>query len=102
MGELLCIIDEANVFKNHSINCSDVVMNELEELGREDFENWVLYEFFNRIENECRFANNISNDIKIMLFQDKIDKLYDNEMGIVMINRWKNIMPKEAIYVPYE
>lgn len=49
-----------------------------------------------------RFANNISNDVKTMLFQTSIDKLYDNEMGIVMINRWKSIMPKEAIYVLYE
>lgn len=102
LGELLCIIDEANVFKNHSMNCNDTVMHELEELGRENFDNWVLYEFFNRLENECRFANNISNDVKTMLFQTSIDKLYDNEMGIVMINRWKSIMPKEAIYVPYE
>lgn len=102
LGELLCIVDEANILKNHSKNYTDIVMHELEEIGRENFNNWVLYEFFNRLENECRFANGISNNIKTMLFQDSIDKLYDNEMGIVMINRWKSIMPKEAIYIPYE
>lgn len=100
--EILCIIDEANILRNHVQCYNKNVMQEIIYLGNEGFNNWVYYEFYNRLENEYRFANNITNDYKGMYIQEKIDNLYYNEMGIIMINRWKNIMPEEAIYVPYK
>lgn len=101
-GELLCIIDEANILKNRDIVHNSDAINEINDVGRETMDNWVMYEYYNRFENEFRFANNISNDYKGMIIEEKIDKLYNNEMGIVMINRWRDIMPEEAIYIPYE
>lgn len=100
--EILCIIDEANILRNHVQCYNKNVMHEINYLGNEDFNNWIYYEFYNRLENEYRFANNITSDYKGMYIQEIIDNLYYNEMGIIMINRWKNIMPEEAIYVPYK
>lgn len=100
ISELLSIIDEA-IFLTYSNHINSYnSKKEIKLLAQENINNWAFFEFKNRIEYICRCANNIINGPKTILYGEKTNILYDNEMQIC-IRRWKNIDVSSKNFVPY-
>ncbi len=89
LTELLCIIDEAMMItKYFAKDYSKALIDELESLNKEDGSNFLVKEFYQRIENYFRKANNLEWEFKGFYYEDHIDKLYENELDIIILNRW--------------
>lgn len=101
LTEILAIIDEAIVItyglEINKYKCAD----EIKMLSNENSSNWLFKEFYNRLENICRYASNVPSTNKEMQFVDKIDILYENEMQIIMNNRWPNLAVRNNLFEPY-
>lgn len=99
ISELISIIDEA-IFLSYSPKIETyVAKNEIINLSLENSDNWLFFEFKNRIEYICRCANHIIDGPKSVLFSEKTDILYDNEMQICL-KRW-NIDVSSKNFTPY-
>ena len=100
ISETLSIIDEAT-FISYSRKITDFKSKyEILYLSQESEENWLYFEFFNRMEYICRCANKIMDGPKVSLYSEKIGILYENEMQICM-KRWKDIDVSSKRFVPY-
>lgn len=100
ISETLSIIDEA-IFVSYSTKISNYKSKEeIIYLSQENEDNWLYFEFFNRLEYVCRCANKIIDGPKSSLYWEKIGILYENEMQICM-KRWKNIDVSSKKFVPY-
>ena len=100
ISETLSIIDEA-IFISYSTKINKYeAKNEIFYLSQENENNWLYFEFYNRIEYICRCANEVINGPKSSLYSEKIGILYDNEMQICM-KRWKNIDVSSKRFIPY-
>lgn len=99
ISELLVIIDEA-IFLSYSKKIeSYVAKDEIIKMSLENSSNWVFFEFKNRLEYICRCANHIIDGPKSVLYSDKTDILYDNEMQICL-KRW-NVDVSSRNFIPY-
>lgn len=101
ISELLAIIDEANIISYSNKLNEYKNKNEIKNLSLENSNNWLIREYNNRLENICRFANNISNLERKSLFKKNYNTLYDNEMQIIMNNRWENLEIRDKLFEPY-
>lgn len=101
ISELLAIIDEANIISYSNKLNEYKNKNEIKNLSLENSNNWLIREYNNRLENICRFANNISNLERKSLFKKNYNILYDNEMQIIMNNRWENLEIRDKLFEPY-
>ena len=101
ISELLAIIDEANIISYSNKINEYKNKNEIKNLSLENSNNWLIREYNNRLENICRFANNISNLERKSLFKKNYNILYDNEMQIIMNNRWENLEIRDKLFEPY-
>ena len=100
LSTLLAIIDEAFVLSHSSKIDNYKAKEEIKRLAKETQDNWLFFEFKNRIEYTCRCANHIINGPKKSIYNEKISILYDNEMQICM-NRWSNINIYSRNFEPY-
>ena len=101
ISELLAIIDEANIISYSNKLNEYKNKNEIKNLSLENSNNWLIREYNNRLGNICRFANNISNLERKSLFKKNYNILYDNEMQIIMNNRWENLEIRDKLFEPY-
>lgn len=98
-SELISIIDEA-IFLSYSNKINSYKSrDEIIKLSIENSSNWLFFEFKNRIEYICRCANHIINGPKKVLFAEKTNILYDNEMQICL-RRW-NVDVSSKNFIPY-
>ena len=96
LSELLCLIDEAVIInKFFSNEYSYDILKEIENISVEDMKNVLLKEFYDRIENSFRKANNLKLKFKGYVYEEQIGKLNENEMQIIIKNRWNDILEVE-------
>ena len=100
ISELISIIDEAIFLTYSTVLDTYYAKEEIKYLSLEEPTNWLFFEFKNRIEYICRCANHIINGPKSVLYGNKTDMLYDNEMQ-VCLKRWKNIDVSSRNFIPY-
>lgn len=100
LGELLSLIDEAVMInKFFSDKYSPRVLKEIELISKENMHNIFFKAFYNRLEKCFRKANNLELKFKGFVYEEQIGKLYENEMQILLRNRWGSIL--ELDYEPY-
>lgn len=100
-SQLLAIIDEANVLSFSSKINNYKSKNEIIKMSKENSENWLYYEFKNRLEYICRCSNKIFSKDKKSIFEKSINKLYDNEMQLCIISRWDSQTVAANAFQPY-
>ena len=101
LSELLGLIDGAVMINNYFSNdYSYEIIKEIESISTEDMKNVLFQEFYNRIESSFRKANNLKLKFKGYVYEEQIGKLYENEMQIILKNRWSDILEVEES--PYE
>ena len=87
LSETQVILDEA-VFLTYSRKIINYkAKDEIFHLSQENQDNWLFYEFKNRMEYLCRCADHIIDGPKIALYNEQTGTFYDNEMQICM-SRW--------------
>ena len=80
LSETQVILDEA-VFLTYSSKIMNYKSkDEIFNLSQENQNNWLFYEFKNRMEYLCRCANHIIDGPKQALYNEKTGIFYDNEM----------------------
>lgn len=101
-SEIVSILDEAAILSYSSKINNYQAKAEIEELSKEEFNNWLYKEFYNRLEYLCRCANKIVIDNKSSIYKDKISNLFWNETKICIDARWdpKYVTAKE--FEPYQ
>lgn len=100
LGEILCLIDEVVMInKYYQDQYPKSVLQELESISKEDLNNFLFKEFYNRLEKCFRTANNLKLKFKGFVYEEQIGKLYENEMQIIVMNRWNSIL--EIDFNPY-
>ncbi len=88
LSELLCLIDEAVMInKFFSNDYSYEIIEEIKHISTEDMKNILFKEFYDRIENSFRKANNLKLKFKGYVYEEQIGKLYENEMHIILKNK---------------
>lgn len=100
-SQLISIIDEAIVLTYSSKINKYKSEKKIKLLAKEKTENWIYYEFLNRMEYICRCANKIDNNNLTSLFENEIGKLYDNEMQICILTRWDKKTVAAKDFEPY-
>ena len=101
LSELLCIIDECVMIgKYYSSNFTRNVALEIEPLSKENLSNFLMKEFYDRIESMFRNVNNLNLKFKGYINEEQIGSLYENEMKIIIKNRWSDVL--DIDFVPYD
>ncbi len=99
ISETIAIIDEA-IFLSYSILLKTYnASKEIIYLAQENENNWLYFEFMNRLEYVCRCANRVFDGPKKALYSEKSMRLYDNEMQICLL-RW-NVDVSSRKFIPY-
>ena len=99
ISETIAIIDEAIFLSYSKLLNTYNASKEIMYLSQENENNWLYFEFMNRLEYICRCANKIFNGPKKALYSEKSEILYDNEMQICL-SRW-NIDVSSKKFIPY-
>ena len=99
ISETIAIIDEAIFLSYSKLLNTYNASKEIMYLAQENENNWLYFEFMNRLEYVCRCANKIFNGPKKALYSEKSEILYDNEMQICL-SRW-NIDVSSKKFIPY-
>lgn len=99
ISETIAIIDEAIFLSYSKLLNTYNASKEIMYLSQENENNWLYFEFMNRLEYICRCANKIFNGHKKALYSEKSEILYDNEMQICL-SRW-NIDVSSKKFIPY-
>ena len=93
LSELLAIIDESIMIRKFfSHNYDENTINQIEQISSEDLNNFLMKEFYDRIESAFRDANNLKLKFRGYVYEEQIGKLYENEMAIIVKNRWSNFI----------
>lgn len=100
-SELISVIDEAAVLTYSSNINKYKAKDKIIALSKEEVNNWVYREFFNRLEYLCRCANEVFSESKKSLFQKKISNLYWNESKICIDARWDPKYISSRKFEPY-
>ncbi len=101
LTDILCIIDEAITIKKIYVDdFNKELIDDLESVIDENFDNFLYLEFFSRIEKYFRDRNNLNLVFKGYISGDSANKLYNNEMGLIMKNRWGDML--KNVPHPYE
>lgn len=102
ISELICIFDEAYFIKSFCKNYPQNVLDEVREIATyEDDRSWIIEEIYSRIETLYRLANDIKNDNKKITDIKKTHTLYDNELQILFVNKWRKSFGDESNWQPY-
>lgn len=99
-SNLIAIIDEAIVLSYSNKIKEYKACNEIMKYTEENMNNWMFYEFFNRMEYICRCANNKFSG-KGSLYEKKISVLYENEAQLCILNRWNKEDVAARDFIPY-
>ena len=101
LTDILCIIDEAVTIKKLYVeDFKKELIDDLECVKEENFDNFLFLAFFERIEKYFRDCHNLKLVFKGYVSGDSANKLYSNEMDIIMKNRWGDMLKNEPH--PYE
>lgn len=99
ISETIAIIDEAIFLSYSKLLNTYNASKEIIYLSQENENNWLYFEFMNRLEYICRCANKVFDAPKKALYSEKNMSLYDNEMQICLL-RW-NVDVSSRKFVPY-
>lgn len=101
LGELLCLIDEAVMISKFFKDQYDSnTLQEILLISNEDMHNILFKEFYNRLEKCFRKANNLKLKFRGFVYEEQIGKLYEEEMKIILKERWSNTL--EIDFTPYD
>lgn len=99
ISETIAIIDEAIFLSYSKLLKTYNASKEIIYLAQENENNWLYFEFMNRLEYICRCANRVFDGSKKSLYSEKSMRLYDNEMQICLL-RW-NVDVSSRKFIPY-
>lgn len=99
ISETIAIIDEAIFLSYSKLLNTYNASKEIIYLAQENENNWLYFEFMNRLEYICRCANRVFDGPKKASYSEKSIRLYDNEMQICLY-RW-NVDVSSRKFIPY-
>lgn len=99
ISETIAIIDESIFLSYSKLLNTYNASKEIIYLAQENKNNWLYFEFMNRLEYICRCTNRVLDGPKKALYSEKSMKLYDNEMQICLY-RW-NVDVSSRKFIPY-
>lgn len=99
ISETIAMIDEAIFLSYSKLLNTYNASKEIIYLSQENENNWLYFEFMNRLKYICRCANKVFDAPKKALYSEKNMSLYDNEMQICLL-RW-NVDVSSRKFVPY-